>query len=187
MILTIKLVTLNNICVYIYLNCLGLNYSKTVFSDGLSHDHDERAAGALAVDSTVFVEFDSRKNDLEMSKNMDAKSLEFYKQIQRRPYDVNCRNLIEWNEDEVRKAKRILFKLNNLNSNRAGAGRRIGQIAPENELSNSIPLLSDENYRFPASKCRLFRELRGYDRYNKTNQTFVFFFLKIYLITFFSI
>lgn len=91
---------------------------------------------------------------------MDAKTLEFYKQVQRHSYDVNCRNLIEWNEEEVRKAKRILFKLNNLNLNRP----RANLIEDENQHLYSIPLLSDENFRFPESKCRLYRQLRGYDR-----------------------
>lgn len=100
-------------------------------------------------------------NEFELSKILDSKSLEFFKQVQRRPYDVNCRNLIEWNEDEVRKAKRILFKLNNLNS---GAARKNISVDPDvNELF-SIPLLGDENFIFPESKCRLFRELRGYHR-----------------------
>jgi beta-1,3-galactosyl-O-glycosyl-glycoprotein beta-1,6-N-acetylglucosaminyltransferase len=94
---------------------------------------------------------------------MDTKTLEFYKQIQRRPYDVNCRKLIEWNEDEVRKAKRILFKLHNLNS----------ATNNKNDLDHtelySIPLLSDDNFRFPDTKCRLFRDLRGYNKYKVTD------------------
>lgn len=139
--------------VYKFEKLLKNNMNK-LFSSIISKDSevDGLQADGIYLEGSYRNNLNLRKNEFELSKILNPKSLDFFKQIQRRPYDINCQNLIEWNEDEVRKAKRILFKLNNLNSN----GRKTS--------NNKIALLSDENFLFPESKCRLFRELRGYDR-----------------------
>lgn len=103
-----------------------------------------------------------RQNNFELAKVIDRKTLEFFKKVQRITYDVNCQNLIEWDETEVRKAKRILFKLKNLNNQ---------HLSSLNDRQNLgfIPTLPEENFVFDKSMCKLFRDLRGYDTYKITN------------------
>jgi hypothetical protein len=131
--------------------------------------HKRLAADALDVNSNNRLDLRhnlNKKNEFELAKIIDGKSLEFLKQIERRPYDVNCQHLIEWNEDEVRRAKRILFKLKNLNNNNPNLEMldNLGAIKRD-ESASAIPLIDDENFIFPGAQCRLFRELRGYDHY----------------------
>ena len=136
--------------VYKFEKLLRKNMTK-LFNSIISKEEQQEAA-EMASSLSLFddTNLNLRKNEFELSKILDSKSLEFLKQVQRRPYDVNCQKLIEWDEEEVRKAKRILFKLSNLNT--------------DNKKTSKIPLLSDDNFRFPESKCKLFRKLRGYDR-----------------------
>jgi hypothetical protein len=98
-----------------------------------------------------------KRNEFELAKIIDSNSLEFFKKVQRRDYDVNCQSLIEWNEDEHRKAKRILYKLKNLNYDLDSK-----KYKNDNKI---IPLLPDSNFVFDKSMCSLFKELRGYDQY----------------------
>jgi hypothetical protein len=107
------------------------------------------------------------KNGLEFAKIIDAKSLQFYKRIQRPSYEINCQKLIEWEESEVRKSKRALFKLkslNNMDDYVADAGSNATSDSQQ-LMSMSIPMLPDSNFVFEKSMCKLFRELRGYDSY----------------------
>lgn len=106
--------------------------------------------------------FNPKQNNFQLAKIIDRKTLEFFKKIQRISYDVNCQNLIEWDETEVRKAKRILFKLKNLNNQ---------YLKSLNDRQNLgfIPTLPEENFLFDNSMCKLFRDLRGYDTYKITN------------------
>ncbi len=96
----------------------------------------------------------AKRNEFELAKIIDSTSLEFFKRIQRKDYQVNCQALIEWNEEEHRKAKRILFKLRN-------------SFARERESATSkpIPMLPDSNFVFDKSMCELYKELRGYQQY----------------------
>ena len=89
--------------------------------------------------------------NLTPPKIIDSKSLDFYNKIQRRSYDVNCKSLIEWDEAETQKAKRILHKLRPNNNNKL------------------IPLLSDSNFIFNESQCELFKTLRGYNSHVVTD------------------
>ncbi|CAF0812376.1 unnamed protein product [Brachionus calyciflorus] len=108
--------------------------------------------------------FSIDRNDVDFKdpKYIDRKSLEFFERIQRITYEVNCQSLIEWDEFEVRKAKRILFKLKNLNN------EHLTKINDVQKLG-LIPTLPNENYVFDKSMCKLFRELRGYDSYKITS------------------
>lgn len=107
----------------------------------------------------------NKKDPFEMAKIIDHRSLEFFKKIQRPTYDVNCKLLIEWDEDEIRKAKRILFKLRNLNNDPDNS---------EKSGTSLIPSLSDSNFIFDESMCPLFRELRGYDNHQITDFEYKF-------------
>lgn len=88
-------------------------------------------------------------NDPTNIKN--EKSINFSKKIQREVYTINCQSIIEWDENEIRNAKRLLFKLKG------------SQDAKNSVENNHIALLPDSNYIFDQSMCSLFRELRGYD------------------------
>jgi len=88
--------------------------------------------------------FDMLISNLTPPKIIDSKSLNFFKRIQRPNYDVKCKSLIEWDENETRNAKRVLHKLKS-NSNQL------------------VPVLPDSNFIFNESKCDLFKELRGYN------------------------
>ncbi|RNA41305.1 beta-1-3-galactosyl-O-glycosyl-glyco beta-1-6-N-acetylglucosaminyltransferase 3-like, partial [Brachionus plicatilis] len=102
-----------------------------------------------------------KQNNFQLAKVIDRKTLEFFKKIQRINYDVNCQSLIEWDETEVRKAKRILFKLKNLNN------QHLSSLNARQNLG-FIPPLAEENFLFDQSMCKLFRDLRGYDNYKIT-------------------
>ena len=78
--------------------------------------------------------------------------MEFFKKVQRQNYAINCQNLIEWDEDEVRKAKRLLHKLK----------------TQSGEKNSEVATLPDTNYIFEESRCELYRHLRGYDTYRIT-------------------
>jgi hypothetical protein len=71
---------------------------------------------------------------------------EFKLKIQRPRYDVNCKAIIEMNQNEIIKAKK---KLNDLRK------------------SNSLSLLNDENYIFNKSMCHLFKQIRRYNQFDK--------------------
>ena len=88
--------------------------------------------------------FDMLISNLTPPKIIDSKSLDFFKRIQRQTYNVKCKSLIEWDENETRNAKRILHKLKS-NSNQL------------------VPILPDSNFVFNESQCDLFKELRGYN------------------------
>lgn len=74
------------------------------------------------------------------AKIIDNKNLEFFKQIQRRRYNVNCRSIVEWNETEVRTAKRLLY-----------------QIGNDQNGNYHVPLLPDENFIFEEPLCNYYR------------------------------
>lgn len=87
------------------------------------------------------------------AKVIDDKNLEFFKLIQRRKYsEIDCRLVIEWDENEIRKAKRLLYQLKNHG----------------NMYRKDIPLLLDSNFIFDRSMCRYYRSIRGYESYPTT-------------------
>lgn len=87
------------------------------------------------------------------AKVIDDKNLEFFKLIQRRRYsEIDCRLVIEWDESEIRKAKRLLYQLKNHG----------------NFYRKDIPLLLDSNFIFDRSMCRYYRSIRGFESYPTT-------------------
>lgn len=86
----------------------------------------------------------SRQEQLKMFKSakvIDNNSLSFYKQIQRRKYNVDCRSIVEWDVSEMRQAKRELFR-----------------IRKNSELRNQfVPLIPDSNFIFEKSMCEYYR------------------------------
>ena len=69
------------------------------------------------------------------------------RQVKRPDYGVNCRLLIEWDENEHRRAKLLL--------------RNLTHIKPHKH----VPLLPDQNFVFESKHCNIFRQSRGYDTY----------------------
>lgn len=150
--------------VYKFEKSIRTSLNRLLFSD---EDNNKQLAPAErqnqnSINSEWGVYGNLKKNEFELAKIIDGKSLEFLKQIERRPYDVNCRSLIEWDEAEVRRAKRILYKLRNLNRLKNNPDN--SQML-DTEPDQLIPLVNDENFIFPDSKCALFRDLRGYDKH----------------------
>ena len=96
------------------------------------------------VDKNKINHFDMLISNLTPPKIIDSKSLNFFKRIQRQTYNVKCKSLIEWDENETRNAKRILHKLK----------------SNHNQL---VPVLPDSNFVFNETQCDLFKELRGYN------------------------
>jgi len=94
-----------------------------------------------------------QQKDKELREFALNKDKERFKQlIQRDKYEnVNCESIFELNRQEIDKAKDILNKLRNETKIKKG--------------SQDIPLLPDTNFVFGKSRCALFRDLRGYDKY----------------------
>ena len=105
----------------------------------------------------ININFSSIK-DIRDGKIIDAKSLKFYQRVQRQTYNVNCQKLIEWDENEVKNSKQIIFKLKHLYNI-----EHKNFVIPNNTMS--IPVLPDVNFIFDKSMCKLFKDLRGYDNY----------------------
>ena len=118
-----------------------------------NYDETERREGEFL--NSHLKNSNSNKQNFAQAKIIDSNLLDFFKSIQRDNYDVSCQKLIEWDESETRKAKRIIFKLRSLNS--------IG-ISDSSSL-NSIATLPDSNFIFNKSMCTLFKDLRGYNNY----------------------
>ena len=83
----------------------------------------------------------------ESAKIIDTNTLAFFQRIQRKPFDVNCRYVVEWDEAEMRNAKRALYQW---------------------RLTGGDHQLPDSNFIFNKSYCSMFRSLRGYDNYEIT-------------------
>ena len=86
----------------------------------------------------------------ESAKIIDSNTLDFFQRIQRKPFDVNCRYVVEWDESEMRNAKRALYQW-----------RSSQQTGRDDQLP-------DSNFIFNNSYCSMFRSLRGYDNYEIT-------------------
>jgi len=100
----------------------------------------------------------AKKDAMVPAKIIDSKTLEFFKQIQRPKYEINCQRLIEWDESESQKTKRLLYKLRSADHESINSNNNV-----LDDFSKKIPLLDDSNFIFDKSKCSLFKELRGYD------------------------
>lgn len=82
------------------------------------------------------------------AKIIDENNLKFFQMVQREKYKVKCNNLFEWDEEEIRKTKRELF--------------RVKSQAVNDE---SVPLLQDENFIFDKSMCNYYKSIRGFNKF----------------------
>lgn len=89
------------------------------------------------------------KSKIEPDYNLESidEVNSFLNKVQRNQYNINCQSIIEWDENEIRNAKKILYKLKS------------------EENITKIDLIPDFNYVFDKSMCNLFKQLRGYDSY----------------------
>ena len=94
------------------------------------------------------------KNPLNKQTNINE-ALEFVNKVQRPKYDVNCKQILEFNETEIQIAKRILSQLK-IKSNISGN-------------YDYIPALPDSNFIFDKSMCNVYKQLRGFDSYKITD------------------
>ncbi len=97
--------------------------------------------------------FNEKLKVFNKAKVIDEKNLEFFKLIQRHKYEIDCKSIMEWDEAEARKAKRLLYQL---------------RINNGIDYRNAIPLLPDSNFIFDRSVCSYFRSIRGYNNYTIT-------------------
>ena len=120
---------------------------------------------ALEEDSNkneIFKKFDKERmlSDLDQWKQLegfkkakiiDENNLKFFRRVQRQKYNVNCHGLLEWNEQDIRNTKRQLFQIKS------------------SSISDSVPLLQDENFIFDKSMCKYYKSVRGFNKFQITD------------------
>ena len=85
------------------------------------------------------------------AKIIDENNLKFFRRVQRQKYNVNCHGLLEWNEQDIRNTKRQLFQIKS------------------SSISDSVPLLQDENFIFDKSMCKYYKSVRGFNKFQITD------------------